>query len=127
MKLPTLQDILDLHTHSIERFGGESGVLNEEQLQSFLPQLQQAIFYQNKTKLDIAAWILCRLVQNHYFVDGNKRVGLGTALTFLKVNNCTWNLPDPDFFYTLTLEIAANEGDDILPLVEEKLSEVIIC
>lgn len=36
-------------------------------------------------------------VQNHPFVDGNKRVGVMAAFTFLKLNGVTLAAPDTDF------------------------------
>ena len=37
----------------------------------------------------MAAAYLFHLVQNHPFIDGNKRVGLEAALLFLEINDCS--------------------------------------
>ena len=127
MQLPTLEQILELHNSSLKRFGGESGILHQVQLNDFVPLLQQAIYLGNKRIIEVAAWIIVRLTQNHYFVDGNKRVALGTMLNFLKSNKCVWKLPNRDFFYDLTMEIAMSQRSDILEFVEENLRKVIMC
>lgn len=40
----------------------------------------------------MAAAYLFHLVQNHPFLDGNKRVGAATALEFLTMNNVETNI-----------------------------------
>lgn len=40
----------------------------------------------------MAAAYLFHLVQNHPFLDGNKRVGAATALVFLTMNNVETNI-----------------------------------
>jgi death-on-curing protein len=50
---------------------------------------QQAGFgenYLHRDGFEMAAAYLCHLVQNHPFIDGNKRVGAATVLTFLELN-----------------------------------------
>ena len=42
--------------------------------------------YLHEDLYEMAAAYLYHLVQNHPFIDGNKRVGLGAALVFLKLN-----------------------------------------
>jgi death-on-curing protein len=49
-----------------------------------------------------------QLVQNHPFVDGNKRVGAEAAATFLEWNG--WNLPASQGDFTeLVLSVARGE------------------
>ena len=42
----------------------------------------------------MAAAYLFHLVQNHPFIDGNKRIGLETALLFLALNDCSIEVED---------------------------------
>jgi death-on-curing protein len=56
----------------------------------------------------MAAAYLFHLVQNHAFVDGNKRVGLVAALAFLGLNDMSIEA-DPDGLTELVLGVAAGK------------------
>lgn len=127
MELPSVTQILEIHHKALIRFGGEKGVLLKDQLLSFTDNMRQALHFGKKNKIELAAWILVRLVQNHYFMDGNKRTGLATMLNFLKSNGCIWSLPEKDYFYNLTMYVAKSEGVDMLEYAEKKLKDIIIC
>jgi death-on-curing protein len=60
--------------------------------------------------IEIAAAYLFYLCRNHPFVDGNKRVALGSCLLFLRLNEFE---PDPDgpAWEKLTLDVAASKLD----------------
>ena len=45
----------------------------------------------------MAAAYLFHLVQNHSFIDGNKRVGAMATFTFLKLNGLTLTAKDTEF------------------------------
>ena len=55
----------------------------------------------------MAAAYLFHPVKNHPFVDGNKRIGLAVALTFLEINGYTIDRPNPQL-EEITLAIAAS-------------------
>jgi death-on-curing protein len=46
---------------------------------------------------EMAAAYVFHIVQNHPFVDGNKRVGAMAAFTFLKLNRLILTAPDTNF------------------------------
>lgn len=50
------------------------------------------------TKEEKAAKIGYRLIANHAFMDGNKRIGMYVMLTFLEVNGITLSLSDQDIY-----------------------------
>ncbi len=79
----TVAEVIAIHHHQIEEYGGEHGLLNQGALESavFRPQ----IGYYNDLTEETAA-LLESLVNNHAFVDGNKRVGFAAAHTFLLMN-----------------------------------------
>lgn len=54
---------------------------------------------------EMAAAYLYHIVQNHPFIDGNKRVGLEAALVFLEINGLSLNVTD-DQLIDLTLRTA---------------------
>lgn len=84
----TLDEVLAIHAHLIERYGGEPGIRDRGLLESALA-MPEATFSEedlHPTLEEKAAAYLFHLVKNHPFVDGNKRVGLAVALTFLRLN-----------------------------------------
>ncbi len=79
----TVAEVVAIHHYQIEEYGGESGLLNQGALESavFRPQTG----YYNDLSEEAAA-LLESLVNNHPFVDGNKRAGFAAAHTFLLMN-----------------------------------------
>ena len=58
----------------------------------------------------MAAAYLYHIVQNHPFVDGNKRVGLESARAFLALNGVEIDAPDDDL-ESLVLAVASGQAD----------------
>lgn len=84
-----LEDILELHEHQITHYGGSMGIRDMGLLISAV-QMPKASFggeFLHEDIVTMASAYLYHLVQNHAFVDGNKRVGLAAALAFLSYNN----------------------------------------
>ena len=79
----TVAEIIAIHHHQIEEYGGTHGLRDQGALEAavFRPQTG----YYNDLSEEAAA-LLESLVNNHAFVDGNKRVGFATMHTFLLVN-----------------------------------------
>jgi death-on-curing protein len=79
----TVAEIIAIHHHQIEEYGGAHGLRDQGALEAavFRPQTG----YYNDISEEAAA-LLESLVNNHAFVDGNKRVGFAAAHTFLLVN-----------------------------------------
>jgi death-on-curing protein len=76
-------EVVAIHHHQIEEYGGKPGLLNQGLLEAavFRPQTG----YYNDLSEEAAA-LLESLVNNHAFLDGNKRVGFAAMHTFLLVN-----------------------------------------
>lgn len=85
----TIDEVLESYTFQIETYGGDSGVRDVGLLESAVAQPQASFGgeYLHAFPFEMAAAYLYHLVMNHPFVDGNKRVGLETALIFLMINN----------------------------------------
>ncbi|MFZ0295645.1 MAG: type II toxin-antitoxin system death-on-curing family toxin [Candidatus Sulfotelmatobacter sp.] len=85
----TMAEVIAIHNHQIEEYGGEHGMLNEGYLEAavFRPQTG---YYSNLS--EEAAALLESLVNNHPFIDGNKRVGFAAAHTFLLLNGFDLNV-----------------------------------
>lgn len=57
----------------------------------------------------MAAAYMFHLVQNHPFIDGNKRIGVVAALTFLDLNAVAIDAPK-GAIYDLTLRVATGQA-----------------
>lgn len=79
----TVAEVIAIHHHQIEEYCGAYGLRDQSALEAavFRPQTG----YYNDISEEAAA-LLESLVNNHAFVDGNKRVGFAAMHTFLLVN-----------------------------------------
>src|SRR5580704_19308825 len=84
----TVAEVMAIHHYQIDEYGGAHGLRDQGALEAsvFRPQTG----YYNDLSEEAAA-LLESLVNNHPFVDGNKRVGFAAAHTFLLMNGF-----DPD-------------------------------
>ena len=84
----TLEEILLVHRDQLDRYGGGEGIRDMDVLRSALamPQAGAGGEYFHGGLFEMAAAYLYHLVQNHAFVDANKRVGTTAALLFLDMN-----------------------------------------
>lgn len=103
-----LDKIHRLHQSLIERYGGEMGVRDLGLLQSALamPQAGFGGEYLHGDLFEMAAAYLFHIVQNHPFVDGNKRTGAAAAIVFLSINGVEIEA-DEEGLVELTLAVAA--------------------
>ena len=121
----TVEIVLEIHDEAISQFGGASGLRDRAMLESAVaaPQASfggQSIF---ADIIEIAAAYLYYLCSNHPFVDGNKRVALGSCLVFLQLNGIE-PAPDSDDWENLTLAVAA--GSLSRAEVTQRLRELIV-
>lgn len=92
----TLDEVMDIHRDQIERYGGMLGVRDLELLESAIaaPQSGFGDQYLHGNLFEMASAYLFHVVRNHPFLDGNKRVGIAAALTFLKLNGVETKIPN---------------------------------
>ncbi len=105
-----LDDVLAIHGDQIERYGGDTGIRDPGLLQSALA-MPRAMFggqYLHPTLPEMAAAHLFHVVQNHPFVDGNKRTGLAVVLGFLSLNGL-WLESDPSKLLDLVMGVASGQ------------------
>lgn len=88
MRYITLDELLELHTLSISKFGGSAGVRDIGRLDAALATQSQQVFGTElyETAHQKAAAMMRGVIADHPFFDGNKRTGTLVALTFLEVN-----------------------------------------
>ena len=88
MRYLALNEVLELHRRIIAQSGGASGVLNLSALESALAQPQMTFGGNDlyPTLVEKAAALGFSLIQNHPFVDGNKRIGHAAMEVFSVLN-----------------------------------------
>ncbi len=104
-------DILTLHANQVELYGGEPGVCDLGLLESAVAQ-PRATFdgqFLHADIFEMAAAYLFHIVQNHPFIDGNKRTGLVAALAFLDLNGIEIEAPKGSL-YDLTMAVATGQA-----------------
>jgi len=79
----SLDEVVEIHTVLIKRFGGAAGVQDLGLLESALFRPQTG-YYQSLTKM--AAALFESLIKNYSFVDSNKRVAFFATDVFLRLN-----------------------------------------
>ena len=84
----TLAEVLAIHRDQIQRYGGAHGLRDRHRLEAAAAMPMAAVQgeYLHADLSEMAAAYLYHLVQNHPFVDGNKRTGTVAALVFLALN-----------------------------------------
>jgi death on curing protein len=88
MRYLALAEVVELHRRLLEATGGAPGIRDLRALESAIAQ-PKATFGGtdlHPTLAEKAAALCYALVQNHPFVDGNKRVGHAAMETFLVLN-----------------------------------------
>jgi death-on-curing protein len=87
--------VVAVHRAQIAEHGGAPGVRDMEMLRSALARPQNLLSYSESPPsiFDLAACYAFGLARGHCFVDGNKRVALVSALTFLERHG--WRLTAP--------------------------------
>jgi death on curing protein len=113
----SVDDVLLLHTDTIDVDGGSHGVRDHGLLDAAvaMPRQQFGGAYLHEDLAAMAAAYLFHLAQNHPFIDGNKRAAVMSALAFLSVNGMELTMI-PKELETITLKVAAGE------MAKEKLT-----
>ena len=104
------QQILLLHSQLISETGGSDGLrdvgLLESAINSPFQQFENEDLY--PTIHQNAARVCFGLVNNHPFIDGNKRIGAHVMLVFLALNGIELEYTQDDLSSTI-LKLASNE------------------
>lgn len=106
----TLDEIVAIHRDQIERYGGSLGVRDWGLLKSAI-SMPAATFggqFLHSDVLEMAAAYLFHIVQNHPFIDGNKRAGAVAADVFFGLND-TRLTAGQDNYADLVLSVARGE------------------
>ena len=105
MKFLTRDQIISIHEDLINEFGGIHGLRDEGMLDSALSAPFQSFGNQELYPgiVDKAARLCYGLVQNHPFLDGNKRIGTMAMLIYLDQNNLALNCKEDELTQIILL------------------------
>ncbi len=118
----SLAEVLAIHRDQINRYGGESGIRDINLLLSAIntPQASFEGQYLHKDIHEMAGAYLFHIVQNHPFVDGNKRVGTMAAYVFLFINGYELDVPPQDLTQiVVSLTSGHVSKPDIISFIQE--------
>jgi death-on-curing protein len=107
----TVDEVLAIHADQINRYGGSIDLRDRGLLESAVAT-PAATFDGQHLHGDIfemAAAYLFHLVQNHPFVDGNKRTGAVAADVFLALNGFRLTASESEY-YAIVVETARGTG-----------------
>jgi death-on-curing protein len=106
----SIDQLIDLHSFQIEHYGGSTGLRDRGALESAAARPQMTFGGEDlyPDLAEKAAALMHSLVQNHPFVDGNKRVGAHALLLFLRVNGSALGVSARELTET-TLAVARGE------------------
>lgn len=123
----SLAEVLEIHQDQIARYGGNLGTRDLNLLKSALA-MPSASFGGGLLHCDIyemAAAYLFHIVQNHPFVDGNKRVGTMAAYAFLVLNGYELEVPTDEFIdFVLALASGQRSKSDVAVFLRKHASKL---
>ena len=98
MRYLTLGEVVELHRRLLQATGGTPAIRNLAALESAIAQPKATFAGADlyPTLAEQAAALGFSLIQNHPFVDGNKRVGHAAMETFLMLNGFEIDAPVDD-------------------------------
>jgi death-on-curing protein len=107
----TAEQVLFVHYRLIRETGGEHGVRDLGLLESAVAR-PQSTFDRQELYPDVfekAAALMESLINNHPFVDGNKRTGIASAVLFLQQNGISFSAKNADL-EKFTLRVASSKA-----------------
>lgn len=107
--------VLAIHDRQLVEHGGAAGLRDESLLQSALGRPLNHFAYASSDIIELAMLYTAGIVQNHPFVDGNKRTGFVVGVLFLELNG---------YRFTASEEAAAQA---VLELAAGTINEAGFC
>ncbi len=104
--------VIAFHEMLLAEHGGPSGMRDEGLLESALGRPINQFYYEQATSIfELASTYAIGIIQNHPFVDGNKRTAFVSAKTFLARNGFWLKYPREEAVH-MFFSIAAHELSD---------------
>ena len=103
-------DLIAMHREVVAEFGGPPGLRDQALLESAAARPKHLAAYGPASAFELAAAYAYGLARNHPFIDGNKRISLIAAFTFLALNG--WEVEAEEAATVLVfLDLAAGKLD----------------
>jgi death-on-curing protein len=103
--------VLAIHDRQLVEHGGAGGLRDEALLQSALGRPLNHFSYESPDIVELAAKYTAGIVQNHPFLDGNKRTGFVVGVLFLELNGYHFTASEESAAQAV-LELAAGTMDE---------------
>ena len=103
--------VLAIHDRQLVEHGGAEGLRDEALLQSALGRPLNHFAYESTDVVELAAKYTAGIVQNHPFLDGNKRTGFVVGVLFLELNGYRFTASE-EAAAQAVLEFAAGTMDE---------------
>ena len=112
MRILTVKQVIGLHSRLIQATGGLDGVRDVGLIESSLSSAFTPYFgVDHYPSIEEKAARLCySLINNHAFLDGNKRIGIYVMLVFLELNGIVLKQTDEEIV-KLGIGVASSELD----------------
>lgn len=104
--------LLALHDRLVAEHGGAGGIRDAGLLDSFLARPRQEAAYGDPDVFDLTASYAAGFAGNHPFVDGNKRVALLAAYTFLRLSGFRLAAPEAETVRVVESLAAGTLGEE---------------
>jgi len=103
--------VLAIHDRQLIEHGGAEGLRDESLLHSALGRPLNHSVYASSDIIELAAKYTAGIVQNHPFVDGNKRTGFVVGVLFLELNGYRFTASE-EAAARAVLDFAAGTNDE---------------
>jgi death-on-curing protein len=104
--------VFAIHDRQLVEHGGAEGVRDESLLHSALGRPVNHLAYATSDIIELAAKYTAGIVQNHPFVDGNKRTGFVVGVLFLELNGYRFTASEEAAAHAV-LELASGAIDEM--------------
>ena len=104
--------ILALHDRLLAEHGGAGGIRDEGLLDSALARPRQKAAYGDPDVFELTASYAAGFAGNHPFIDGNKRVALMAAYTFLGLSDLRLVAPEVETVRVVESLAAGTLGEE---------------
>jgi death-on-curing protein len=106
-----VDDLIAINKKVVKDYGGLLGIRDKGLLESATYNPQNLYFYQNADIYQIAASYAFSIIQNHPFLDGNKRTGFAAMAIFLGQNGIEINCEKISDTVEMMVKIATKKAD----------------
>ncbi len=109
----TLEQVHRLHAMGLEDHGGSPGIRDAGLIESALASAKNTFLYGGGDDFEVAAAYAFHLAEAQAYLDGNKRVGITAALTFLAMQGYRRDptIEIQEQLYAAMIAIATHELD----------------